>query len=101
MEGTLPKAVICDDCGAEARVRSYGRVEYDWPKTSADGQVATIPTIRAARLTIDCPNCGVKSQDIRLTHSGSAKTTPHSSAIPSIVKLPARRPFSARLHKPK
>ena len=29
---TLPEFVICDECGAEARVRSCGRVEYDWPK---------------------------------------------------------------------
>jgi hypothetical protein len=61
----LPTAVICDDCGAKARVRACGRVEYDWPELSTDGQVATMPTINSARLTIDCPNCGVKTQDVR------------------------------------
>jgi hypothetical protein len=61
----LPTAVICEDCGAKARVRACGRVEYDWPTKSDSGQVATMPTLKLARLTIDCPNCGVKSQDVR------------------------------------
>lgn len=59
----LPQTINCDDCGRKAKVRAYGRIEYDWPKTTNDGQVATMPLIRSIRLTIDCPNCGVKQQD--------------------------------------
>jgi hypothetical protein len=66
MGNTLLEFVCCDECGTEARVRSCGRVEYDWPETPSDGQLATMPKIRWARLTVDCPNCGVKPQDVRI-----------------------------------
>ena len=59
----VPKAVICKDCGQTAEVHACGRIEYDWPKTTAGGSVATMPIINSIRLTIDCPNCGVKQQD--------------------------------------
>src|SRR3954470_8056438 len=59
----LPQAVSCDDCGRTARVRACGRIEYEWPKTKTAAQTATMPTLSSARLTIDCPSCGVKTQD--------------------------------------
>jgi hypothetical protein len=37
-------------------------VEYDWEEGSHS---ATTLKIKAVRLTIDCPNCGVRVQDHR------------------------------------
>src|SRR3954454_22186474 len=59
----FPRNVKCDDCGRIASVRGYGRVEYDWPETTSVGHETTIPTITCVRLTVDCPRCGVKSQE--------------------------------------
>ena len=56
----LPQSVICDECGKTAIVGGYGRVEYAWD--DADNPAAT-PLIRAVRLTIDCPHCGLRVQD--------------------------------------
>jgi endogenous inhibitor of DNA gyrase (YacG/DUF329 family) len=62
----LPRTVPCEDCGETAFVRAYGRVEYDWGQEGPEaGQIATKPHITMVRLTIDCPNCGVKTQDFR------------------------------------
>jgi hypothetical protein len=58
--GMLPRSVSCDECGKTAIVRGYGRVEYDWKQS---GQIATTLEIKVARLTIDCPTCGVRIQD--------------------------------------
>lgn len=71
----LPKYVTCDECHQEAKVRGYGRVEYDWPDSnrldsgqsdagdSADTSATATPTIRSIRLAVDCPHCGVRVQD--------------------------------------
>lgn len=62
----LPRTISCEDCGETAIVRAYGRVEYDWDADSGEssaGQVATRPRIKMVRLTIDCPRCGVKTQE--------------------------------------
>src|SRR3954451_19380797 len=59
----FPRNVKCHDCGRISSVRGYGRIEYDWPETAAAGPEATIPTINCVRLTVDCPRCGVKSQN--------------------------------------
>jgi len=59
----LPEAVICEECGRVAAVRGSGRVEYDWPKAATNGQAPASPTITSIRLTLDCPQCGVKLQD--------------------------------------
>jgi transcription elongation factor Elf1 len=56
----LPKSVSCDQCNEQATVRSYGRIEFDWP--AADDPTAT-PKIRSVRLTVDCPHCGLRDQD--------------------------------------
>ena len=56
----IPTTIECEDCGQIAKVRGYGRVEYDW------GDDQTLPTqveIKSIRLTLDCPICGIKSQD--------------------------------------
>lgn len=62
----LPQSVRCEECGATASVRGCGRIEYDWPKTPSPGRTTAIPTVTFARLTIDCPNCGVRHQDLYL-----------------------------------
>jgi DNA-directed RNA polymerase subunit RPC12/RpoP len=60
----LPRTIACEDCGEKAFVRAYGRIEYDWgPACAEDDQVATQPLIKCVRLTIDCPHCGVKTQE--------------------------------------
>lgn len=59
----LPRSVTCHDCGQIAPVRGYGRVEYDWPETTTAGAETTTPTLLCVRLTVDCPCCGVKSQE--------------------------------------
>ena len=59
----LPISVNCEDCRTPSLVRACGRIEYDWPKTTTPARGATIPTLNFARLTIDCPKCGVKVQD--------------------------------------
>lgn len=66
----LPHFVPCDQCEQQAKVRGYGRIEYDWPDFDApaeevlggDNPIAT-PTIRSVRLTVDCPHCGLSVQD--------------------------------------
>jgi 5-methylcytosine-specific restriction endonuclease McrA len=55
----LPHVVSCEECGDSATVRGYGRVEYKWDQTNA---VITLQ-IQMARLTIDCPRCGVRVQE--------------------------------------
>jgi rubredoxin len=59
----LPRTVLCDDCREKAYVRAYGRLEYDWGQDDPGGQFATEPVVKSVRLTIDCPRCGVKTQD--------------------------------------
>lgn len=66
----LPRSIPCEECGENAAVRGYGRVEYDWntadgndESTISGGSDATTLTIRSVRLTIDCPNCGLQVQD--------------------------------------
>jgi hypothetical protein len=56
----LPQIVLCEECGAKAVVRGYGRVEYDWDQP---GPLATNLVIKVVRLTIDCPRCGVMVQE--------------------------------------
>lgn len=64
----LPRTVTCDNCGVKAFVRAYGRVEYDWcPDEPGSGQIATKPRIKLIRLTVDCPRCGVLTQDLSPT----------------------------------
>ena len=59
----LPQMVLCDDCGKNAPVRGYGRVEYDW---DTSGNAPTAIELKRVRLTIDCPLCGIKTQDYEL-----------------------------------
>ena len=68
----LPRSVICEDCGQIATVRGYGRIEYDWPETTKAGSKPSTPTINCIRLTVDCPRCGVKSQEFFPTESSQA-----------------------------
>jgi hypothetical protein len=88
----LPQFVVCDDCRETARVRACGRIEYDWPETTTGGQTATIPTLTAARLTVDCPNCGVKVQD----YLADASETTHSTAAGRRKRLEAAHRQLAR-----
>jgi hypothetical protein len=91
----VPKAVICEDCGHTAEVHSCGRIEYDWPKTTAGGSVATMPIINSIRLTIDCPKCGVKQQDFR--PDVSLSSTRQSSRFTKWLNHPTQfRSFSKR-----
>jgi hypothetical protein len=83
----VPETVYCEECGQIASVRGYGRVEYEWPKTSSDGLVAAIPVISSIRLTVDCPCCGVKSQDFLPNdprRSNAARRTPVESRLSQI-----------------
>jgi hypothetical protein len=81
----VPETVYCDDCGQPARVRAYGRIEYDWPKTTTDGQLATMPTINTMRLTIDCPHCGVKQQEYY--PSGGRRPEARRPRTPPIIRF--------------
>jgi hypothetical protein len=56
----LPCAVRCDECGRKAVVRGYGRLEYVWGETS---HTADSVQIKSVRVTVDCPRCGVHTQD--------------------------------------
>jgi hypothetical protein len=79
----VPETVYCEECGQISGVRGYGRVEYDWPKTSSDGPVAAIPVISSIRLTIDCPCCGVKTQDFwpnDVRRSNASRLSPADAA---------------------
>ena len=58
----MPRTVSCEECGERAIVRGYGRVEYDWDQTA---HADTALQIKVVRLTIDCPNCGVRVQEHR------------------------------------
>jgi hypothetical protein len=77
----FPRSVKCEDCGQIAMVRGYGRIEYRWPETTKVGPEATTPTIDCIRLTIDCPRCGVKSQEFFPDESSpAARRFKHSTA---------------------
>ncbi len=77
----FPRSVRCHDCGQIASVRGYGRIEYDWPETTNTGHETTIPTINCIRLTIDCPRCGVKSQEFFPDESSPAGWRSTASAV--------------------
>ena len=96
----LPETVICEDCGRNARVRACGRIEYDWPNPAIGGQVATMPTINSARLTIDCPHCGVKTQDFRPDEAADSDPRLEATMPPARIQTP-RRPIVIRPRHPK
>ena len=65
----LPRNVGCETCGEAAIVRAYGHVEYEPREQAAEvllAQSVTTPETRSVRLTIDCPRCGIKSQDYKM-----------------------------------
>jgi hypothetical protein len=85
----LPRSVKCQDCGQIALVRGYGRVEYDWPETTTPDPETTIPTIKSVRLTIDCPRCGVNSQEF---YPGGAPPADRTSVpAPAMLRLRDRQ----------
>ena len=65
-------------------VRGYGRIEYRWPEPTKMGHETTkpaiSPTIDCIRLTIDCPRCGVKSQEFFPDESSPAARRFRASA---------------------
>ena len=68
----LPRSIPCEECGKTAIVRGYGRVVYDWNADGSNvggenigGNDTTALTIRSVRLTIDCPDCGLRVQEHR------------------------------------
>jgi hypothetical protein len=50
------------------KIRGIGRVEYEWTRP---GEVSGIE-IKSAKLTVDCPSCGVRVQEYHSVHAGSA-----------------------------
>ncbi len=64
----LPRTVTCDECGHRAAVRGYGRVEHVW---GPNHRVSTVLKIKVVRLTIDCPRCGVITQEHRPGEHGA------------------------------
>lgn len=52
----LPRTITCENCGAKAYTRAYGRVVY---ASGGPGQIVVEPEIETINLTIDCPRCGV------------------------------------------
>jgi hypothetical protein len=98
MDFELPKIVGCDECGGKARVRAVGRIEYDWPKTATVAQTATMPLISSARLTVDCPRCGVKTQDYFPAQAAEAPRRASAESPKAYVKP---RPFNVQVRKPK
>jgi hypothetical protein len=93
----IPETVYCEDCGQIAGVRGYGRVEYEWPKTARDGQVAANPVISSIRLTVDCPCCGVKSQD----HCPNDPSHSGANRRPSEARPLASRPTRINYFAPR
>jgi hypothetical protein len=63
----LPNEVSCEVCGRKAKVRGIGRVEYAWKRTGGTDEV----DIRSARLTVDCPTCGVQVQEFHPSPTSS------------------------------
>src|SRR5689334_22498386 len=98
----LPRSVNCHDCGQIASVRGYGRIEYDWPKSTPPGSETTTPTINYVRLTIDCPCCGVKPQDFYPNGSVAAQSSREFQCDRSLkvpfakLGIPNRRQFGTR-----
>lgn len=89
----FPRTVNCEDCGEIAAVRGYGRIQYNWPETTTPGRETTTPTINYIRLTVDCPYCGVKSQDFFPTESAPSDgqfEQPAASGAPSPRTLKVR-----------
>jgi hypothetical protein len=56
----LPEAITCEECGGAAKVRGYGRLTFSWETFSHQSQK---PVLKTIRLTIDCPECGVRAQE--------------------------------------
>ena len=69
----LPQSIACDECGKLAYVRGYGRIVYDWD--AADD----VLKLRSARLTIECPSCGLRVQDHFLPGQPAASSPGHPS----------------------
>jgi hypothetical protein len=92
----FPRTIECEDCGQIAGVRGYGRIEYDWPETTTDGQEAAIPTIICVRLTVDCPHCGVKSQEF--FPNGAARSHQRSTAA-AVHRALSRRSHEVRFQR--
>jgi hypothetical protein len=56
----MPEKLTCEECGRKSKARGYGRVEYAWPTIgNRRGNVE----ITMIRVTIDCPHCGIRTQD--------------------------------------
>src|SRR4051812_29811365 len=94
----LPRSVICEDCGQNAEVRGFGRIEYDWPETAASDPGETTPTITCVRFTIDCPACGVKTQDFFPT--GAPAPSHHRAVASTVARDLKRRLRSHRFGQP-
>jgi hypothetical protein len=97
----FPRSIKCEDCGQIATVRGYGRVEYRWPKTTNTGSEPTTPTIDCVRLTIDCPRCGVKSQEFFPNESSLVGWRSTASAAKFNASNARRRLRSRRIGTPK
>jgi len=93
----FPRSVKCDDCGQIATVRGYGRIEYRWPETTNTGPEPTTPTIDCVRLTIDCPRCGVKSQEFFPNESSLVGWRSTASAAKFNASNPRRQLRSRRI----
>jgi hypothetical protein len=92
----FPRIVKCEDCGQIASVRGYGRIEYDWPEAATGGQESTIPTIICVRLTVDCPHCGVKSQEF---FPNGAERSQQQSNAEAANRILARRGREVRFQR--
>lgn len=97
----FPRSVKCEDCGQIAVVRGYGRVEYRWPKATKTAPETTTPTIDCVRLTIDCPRCGVKSQEFFPDESPPVGWRSTASATKAKAFDPRRQVRFHRIGPPK
>src|SRR5215207_3038467 len=92
----FPRTVKCEDCGKIASVCGYGQIAYRWPETTNMGHESTIPTIDRVRLTIDCPGCGVKSQEF---FPGAPSPAAQSSATSRPSRLATGRSREVRFQR--
>ena len=108
----LPRSIPCEECGKNAPVRGYGRVEYDWNVdgrnvggTNTGSNETTALTIRAVRLTIDCPHCGLRVQEHRpdgtnqLAHSTQPEKLRHATHTFASLLARSTQPALPEIHR--
>jgi hypothetical protein len=76
----FPRTIECLKCGATAAVTWFGPVHLD---TVEPGTVFAQAGLKNIELTLECPECGTRSQTFE----------PSEASQPTAPRQPGRKPF--------